>query len=292
MRWRPLYIKSARLKNAPPPIDNSNEKIDNSARIIYARHVKMSRTIFLGLVLALVACAPEPPTLTVSAAANLQPAFAELGAQFEKETGTRVVFNFGATGQLAQQIAQGAPVDLFAAADRATIDDLAARDFVLADTVRVYARGQIVLYTRADSAVEPRALADLTRPEIKRIAIANPQTAPYGAAARAALQNVGVWQAVEPKIIIAENIQQAQQYADTGNVDAAIIARALAIQSRHRWIPIPDDLYAPIDQALAVVKGTPNERAARAFAAFVLSPTGRAVLQKYGYTLPKLDTEN
>jgi len=244
----------------------------------------MMRWLIALILILLAACAPTPRALTVSAAANLQPAFAEIGAQFERQTGTRVIFNFGATGQLAQQIAQGAPVDLFAAADRATIDDLAARGFIMPDTVQVYARGQIVLYARKDAALP--SLADLARPEIKRIAIANPAIAPYGVAARAALQNAGVWSTVQPKIVIAENIQQTQQYADTGNVDAAIIARSLALDAKGRWSPIPENLYQPIDQALGVVKGAPNERDARAFAAFVTSPSGRAVLSKYGYGLP------
>ncbi|MDE3090674.1 MAG: molybdate ABC transporter substrate-binding protein [Chloroflexota bacterium] len=237
------------------------------------------------LLLFLPACAQEPRALTVSAAANLEPAFTELGAQFEKQTGTKVTFNFGATVQLAQQIAQGAPVDLFAAADRVTIDDLAARGIVIPETVQVYARGQIVLYTHADGPAL-QSLSDLTRSDIKRVAIANPERAPYGLAARQALQSAGLWTAIQPKVIIAENIQQTQQYADTGNVDAAIIALSLALISKGRWAAIPQNLYAPIDQALGVVKGAPNERDARMFAAFVTGSAGRAVLAKYGYGIP------
>lgn len=255
---------------------------------------------FIGIaIFILAACAPESqpstgsgqvpaggPGLIVSAAANLQPALDEIGAQFEKQTGTRVTFNFGSTGQLAQQIVQGAPVDLFAAADRETIDGLAARGFVIPDTVQLYARGQIALYTRSTSPLQLQSLADLARPEVKRVAIANPDRAPYGRAAREVLQNAGVWSAVESKIILAENIQQTQQYAETGNVDAAIIALSLAIGSKGRWVAIPQELYKPIDQALGVVKGTRNEREARAFAAFIVGPVGRAVFIRYGYSLP------
>jgi molybdate transport system substrate-binding protein len=243
------------------------------------------RHTLLALLFVLAACAPEPRAITVSAASNLQGAFTELAAQFERQTGTRIVFNFGATARLAQQIAQGAPVDLFAAADRAAVDDLAARGWLIPETVRNYTRGQIVLYARAD-APAPQSLNDLARADIKRIAIANPELAPYGRAAREALRNAGVLATIESKIIIAENIQQAQQYADTGNVDAAIIALALAVGSKGRWVIIPQELYTPIDQALGVVKSAKNERDARAFAAFVLSDAGRAVLAKYGYGLP------
>ena len=247
----------------------------------------MRTLIFLSAILTLAAaCSAPPQPLTVSAASNLQPAFTELGKQFEKQTSTPVTFNFGATGALAQQIAQGAPVDLFASADRLTVDDLTTRGLLLADTVQVYARGQIVLYTRGDNPIPPQSLPELTRADIKRIAIANPERAPYGHAAQESLQNLNLWNTLQSKIIIAENIQQTQQYADSGNVDAAIIARSLAVGAKGQWTPIPQELYKPIDQALGVVKGTKNERTARAFAAFVTSSAGRAVLIQYGYGLP------
>jgi molybdate transport system substrate-binding protein len=246
----------------------------------------MTRRLTWLVLIFLCACATAPRSITVSAAANLQPAFTEIGAAFEKQTGTHIVFNFGATGQLGQQIAQGAPVDLFAAADRATVDNLATRGFIISDTIQIYARGQIVLYTRADSTLQLQSTNDLTRPEIRRIAIANPETAPYGAAAREAMQNAGVWSAVQPKIVIAENIQQTQQFADTGNVDVAIIARSLTVGAQGKWTLIPDNLHKPIDQALGVVKGAKNESDARAFAQFVLSAAGRNILEKYGYAIP------
>ncbi|MCL4488261.1 MAG: molybdate ABC transporter substrate-binding protein [Chloroflexi bacterium] len=239
--------------------------------------------------LALAACSSPPRPLTVSAAANLQTAFTEIGAAFEKQNGTPVTLNYGATGSLAQQIIQGAPVDVFASADVATVDDLAKRGFIITDTVQIYARGQIVLYTRADNPIPLQSLSDLANADVKRIAIANPETAPYGHAARQALQNSKLWDGLQPKIVIAENIQQTQQYADSGNVDAAITARSLAVGSKGKWTEIPQGLYTPIDQALGVVKGRPNESTARAFAAFVTGPAGRAVLVKYGYGLPAVN---
>lgn len=233
------------------------------------------------------ACAPAPRILTVSAAADLQPAFTELGTQFEKDTGTRITFNFGSTGMLAQQIAQGAPVDLFAAANRSYVDDLAARGFVIPDTVQLYARGRITLWTRADSLLQIQSITDLARSDVKRVAIANPEHAPYGIAAREALQNGRVWTAVQPKLILAENVYQARQYANTGNVDAAIVALSLSIGSEGRWVSIPQELHNPIDQALGVVKGSRNEQDARAFATFVMSPAGSAVMVQYGFGLPE-----
>ena len=130
--------------------------------------------------------------LTISAASDLTYAFRELGQQFTAETGQPVVFNFGSTGQLSQQIEQGAPVDLFAAADVRFIDDLVRQGLVIVDTRQVYARGRIVLWQRADSALKLTQIGDLARTDVARIAIANPDHAPYGIAARQALQNAGI----------------------------------------------------------------------------------------------------
>ncbi len=231
------------------------------------------------------ALSPGQP-LTVSAAADTQPAFIELGNLFEKETGTRVTFNFGSTGQLAQQIAQGAPVDLIAAADRSFVNDLAARGHILPDTVQLYARGRITLWTREHSPLQLQSLDDLLRPDVRRIAIANPEHAPYGIAAREALQRAGVWESVQPKLIFGENVAQTKQYAETGNVDAAIIALSLSVGAKGQWLLIPQELHDPLDQALGVVRGAENEQAARDFVRFVGSPAGRQVMSKYGFVLP------
>lgn len=249
----------------------------------------MQKVIFFILLAHLISCAPVPApstTLTVSAAADLQLAFTEIGAQFEKESGTRVVFNFGSTGQLAQQIAQGAPVDLFAAANRAYVDDLAARGMILPNTAQLYARGRITLWTRADNPMRLQSLTDLAQPDIKRVAIANPEHAPYGIAAREALQNAGVWNVVQPKLVFGENVSQTKQFAETGNADAAIIALSLSVGLPGRWVLIPQELHTPLDQALGIVAGAKNEHAARAFIAFVGSPAGRATMVKYGFILP------
>jgi len=235
---------------------------------------------------------PAPVTLTVSAAADLTYAFGEIGKQFEAETGNKVVFNFGSTGQLAQQIEQGAPVDLFAAANVSYVDDLEQKGLVLPETKQLYARGRITLWTRTDSPQQITKVEDLTRPEITRIAIANPDHAPYGVAAREAMQAAGVWEAVQPKLVCGENVRQTLQYAETGNVDVAIVALSLSVPAAAsagqpgRWTLIPEDLHAPIDQALAVIRGTQHESAARAFAAFVNGSQGRPIMRKYGFVLP------
>ena len=244
------------------------------------------------LAFLLTGCRPAPVTLTVSAAADLTYAFQEIATQFEKETGHHVVFNFGSTGQLAQQIEQGAPVDVFAAANVSFVEELAQQGLVLPDTVQRYARGRITLWTRADSPLQITQVSDLARPDVVRVAIANPDHAPYGMAARQAMQAAGVWEAVQPKLVLGENVRQALQYAETGNVDVAIVALSLSVPAAAgpdgpgRWTLIPQELHAPIDQALAVIKGTAHEAEARAFAAFVNGPQGRPIMRKYGFVLP------
>lgn len=225
-------------------------------------------------------------TLTVSAAADLAPAFTEIGQAFTRETGIGVVFNFGSTGQLAQQIAHGAPVDLFAAANVAYVEELKQLDLILPDTQALYARGRITLWTRADSPLQLERIEDLAGPEVQRIAIANPDHAPYGVAAREALQSAGIWDAVQPKLVLGENVAQTLLYAESGNVDVAIVALSLSVNSTGRWVLIPQELHQPIDQALAVIRTTEHEAAARQFAAFINGPLGRPIMRRYGFVLP------
>ena len=227
-----------------------------------------------------------PVTLTVSAAADLTPAFEELGKLFTNETGIHVTFNFGSTGQLTQQIEQGAPVDLLAAANVSFVDQLERQDLILPDTKALYAQGRITLWTRSDSPLKLERVEDLAKPEVRRIAIANPEHAPYGEAARQALQSAGIWERVSPRLVFGENISQTLQYAETGNVDAAIVALSLSVNSKGRWLLISEQLHQPLNQALAVIRGTPHEAEARRFATFINSPQGRSVMRKYGFILP------
>ncbi len=230
---------------------------------------------------------PAPVTLTVSAASDLTSTFQEIGAAFEKETGDRVVFNFGSSGLLAQQIKQGAPVDVFASANVAFVEDLEKSGLIIPGTKAVYATGRAALWSREDSAFFPQTIQDLARPEVRKIAIASPETAPYGTAAKQALQSAGLWDNLQPKLVMGENVRHAFQYARTGNVDVAIVSLSLAMESgSHHWVLVPEDLHHPIDQALAVAKATHHEKEARRFAAFVDGREGRDILRKYGFTVP------
>jgi molybdate transport system substrate-binding protein len=230
---------------------------------------------------------PEQVTLTVSAASDLRFAFEELGKVFEEETGTKVSFNFGSTGHLAQQIEQGAPMDVFAAANVAFVDDLVQKGVIIPDTQTLYARGFVIMWTRDNSPLQFERLEDLLKPEVQRISIANPAHAPYGQAAQQALQTAGIWEEIQPKLVLGENVNQAFQFAQTGNVDVGIIALSLGIVAEGgRYTTIPQEMHNPIDQALGVVTATRYEKEARAFAEFVNGPIGRPIMEHYGFVLP------
>ena len=251
------------------------------------------------IVLGTASCRGSKPAtksepLKVAAAADLSFAFKDVGDAFEKKTGQKVVFSFGSTGLLAKQIAEGAPFDVFAAANVTFVDDVVKEGACYRDSTTTYARGHIVLWTATGAA--PASLEALKGGEYAKIAIANPEHAPYGKAAQQALQSSGVWGAVKPKIVYGENVQQTLQFAQSGNADVAIVALSLATVSGGAYTPIDPAAHDPIDQALVVCKGAaaqasgaPNEGAtssARAFTAFVGSPEGHALMRRYGFILP------
>jgi molybdate transport system substrate-binding protein len=253
----------------------------------------MARAILLLVGGALVSgCGPqegEEGALLVSAASDLRFAFAEVGEAFREETGHRVVFNYGSTGNLAQQIRRGAPADVFAAANQTFLDELVAEGLVLADTRALYARGFLVLWSRADMPVAVESMEELIDAGVRRVAIANPGHAPYGIAARQALEAAGVWDALGDRLILGEDVNQTFQYANTGNVDVAITALSLALAPQHRggrWAPVPSDLHDPIDQAMGVVASSRRPEAARAFVDFVTGSRGRPIMERYGFQLP------
>ena len=248
------------------------------------------KTFVLLLALVTGACSSDNSgaavSLTVSAAASLTFAFEEIAPLFERETGIKVVYNFGSSGQLARQIEQGAPVDLFASANLAYIEELEKQGLTLPQTRTLFARGHLILWCRADGPPQLHSLEDLLQPEIERFAMANPDYAPYGVAARQALRNTGLWEKLQPKLILGQHARQTLHYAESGNVDAALVARSLARQHEGRWIALDENLYTPIHQALALVASTVHPEAARRFAAFVTTPRAQTILHQYGFLPP------
>jgi molybdate transport system substrate-binding protein len=226
--------------------------------------------------------------LKVAAAADLEPAFKEIGELFRARTGRPVVFSFGSTGLLAKQILEGAPFDLFAAANVSFVDEVIAAKAGVADTRQLYARGQLAIWWRHDSgSAPPVSLADLASPRFRKVAIANPEHAPYGRAAKEALTTTGIWEAVRPKLVYGENVRQAMQFAATGNADVAVAALSLAQATPDGALLLVDPrLYAPLDQALVLCNRSANPAAGRLFIDTVLGAEGQAIMRRHGFNPP------
>lgn len=229
----------------------------------------------------------EPAEIVVSAAADLSPVLEELAPLFEKESGVVTKTNLGSTGQLMEQIASGAKVDVFLAASTAAIDQLEEKDLLIPGSSQIYGRGRLVMWTREGSAVSVKTLEDLMGPSVSRISIANPDHAPYGKAAREALESAGLWDQLQPKIVPGENVRQAFQFAETGNVDVGLVALSLVVKADGAYALVPEDLYKPIDQALAIITSSTHQSEAEQFVAFLTGQVGREILQEYGFVLPE-----
>ncbi|MCL4867738.1 MAG: molybdate ABC transporter substrate-binding protein [Anaerolineae bacterium] len=252
----------------------------------------MTRKVLLFVLLGLLAAcrsAQTPATsepLLVAAASDLQFAFTEVGQAFEAETGHKVIFTFGSTGNLTTQIENGAPFDILAAANVSFVDRLTAQGLTIPETQQLYAQGRIVLVVNRQSGVQATELTDLLDPAISRIAIANPTHAPYGLAAQEALEKVGVWATIQDKLVLGENVSQTLQFVQTGDAPVGIVALSIADVPEVTGTLLPAELHEPINQALAVIKSTPREEIARAFIAFVGSDQGREIMKRYGFLLP------
>jgi molybdate transport system substrate-binding protein len=228
------------------------------------------------------------PSLTVAAAADLRYAFEDISEAFEQDCNCKVVLTFGSSGQFATQIEQGLPVDVFASANTSYVDDLAQKGLILEGSKQLYAIGRIVLATPAGSTIDPVSLEVLRDPAIKRIAIANPDHAPYGVAAKEALLSSGLWDELQPKLVLGENASQTTEFVESGDADAGIIPLSLAIQREDsfRYALIDEGLHNRLEQAAAVVARSGEPELARRFIEFVNGPTGRPIMQRYGFVLP------
>jgi molybdate transport system substrate-binding protein len=227
----------------------------------------------------------------VAAAADLKFAMDELGAQYEKQSGKKISVIYGSSGNFFAQIQNGAPFDLFLSADIEYPRKLEAAGLAEAGTLYEYAVGRIVIWMPSDARVDLAKLGwkALLEPSVERIAIANPEHAPYGRAAVAALRKVGVYEQVRTRLVYGENIAQAAQFVASGSAQAGIIASSLAVsppmRDGKRW-EIPAEMYPPIEQAAVILKNAKNKDGARALLAFLKSDTGRKILETYGFTQP------
>jgi molybdate transport system substrate-binding protein len=229
---------------------------------------------------------PDHPELVVAAAANLTEAFAEIGPRFTSKTGVRVVFSFGATADLAKQIENGAPFDVFASADAGHVDQLEQRGLIAPGSRALYARGRLVMWLPSGSSLKVAKISDITAKDFERIAIAKPDIAPYGEAAVESLRALGIWSQVESRVIYAQNVSQAKQYASTGNAEVAFIPLALVKPGEGTYIEVPEESHKPIDQALGIVNDSQKQGEAWKFLEFLLGKEGQDLLSKYGYGKP------
>jgi molybdate transport system substrate-binding protein len=243
------------------------------------------------LILFVTATQARAQNAKVAAAADLQFAMAELASQFEKQSGTKLDVTYGSSGNFFTQIQNSAPFDLFFSADSAYPKKLETAGLAEPGTLSEYAVGRIVIWAPEGTGIDVakdnwNALLD---ERVKKIAIANPQHAPYGKAAMAALKKKGIYEQVKAKLVYGENISQAAQFVQSGNAQAGIVALSLAIspamKSGNKW-EIPQDMYPPINQAVVLLKASKNKDAARKFLEFVKSPAGREILEQFGFKIP------
>jgi molybdate transport system substrate-binding protein len=231
--------------------------------------------------------------LRLAAASDLQLVLPKLLDRFQARTGIATSPPvFLASGQLAQQIAQGAPFDVFLSANESFVRDLAAGGLIRPESVHPYARGSLVLAVYHENGEQIRTLADLAAPAVRKIALANPATAPYGKAGQQALERAGLWARLQAKIVLAESVRQALLYAQKGDAEAALVGRALATVPGIRVIELDPGLYDPIVQALGIVATTPRPTDAEAFVQFILGAEGQAILQEFGFKPAATPTDN
>ena len=246
--------------------------------------------MLLVLAAAQIACAQQNTTLRIAAAADLQPVLPPIIEQFEKQTHQKVDASYASSATLATQILNGGPFDLFLAADLSFPQKVIAAG--LADSAEPipYARGTLVLWARNDSAVQPLSLDSLRNPSLKTVAVANAEHAPYGRAARAAIEKLGLADTLKAKLVVAENIAQTAQYADSGNAQAGLISLTSALTPRLRadgkYIELPADAYPPIMQGAVVIKQESSANEAHQFLNFLLSPSIRKQLSEQGLKAP------
>lgn len=222
------------------------------------------------------------PRLTIAAAANLTDVAQVLGTPFESATGIHPIFSFGSTAQLTQQIENGAPFDVFLAADAEHVQELDRKGLLAPGSRAAYANGVLALW--APSAATPvKRIDDLVLPEVRVIAVAKPELAPYGEASMEALRAAGILDRVKAKIVYSDNISMAKQYGATGNADAVFTAYSLVMKESGKVIRVDEKLHRPITQELGIIAASPHKAEAARFTDFVLRGNGRAILSESGY---------
>lgn len=230
--------------------------------------------------------------ITIAAASDLHFAFKELIPEFEQATGTRVNISLGSSGNFFAQIQHGAPFDLYFSADISYPQKLEAAGLTVPDSLSRYAVGRIVLWTRLDSLLSvTEGLQVLRHRAVRKIAIANPKHAPYGRAAVAAMKYFNLYDGVNDRLVLGENVSQAAQFVESGAADLGIIAlslaRAPALKDQGTYWEIPAEAYPPLEQGVVILRSSTRQEQAKQFLAFMQSPQGQAIMMRYGFVVPE-----
>ena len=249
------------------------------------------------LLLATFVCSWYPSSagadeIKIAAASDLTFAFTDVAARFQKQTGATVKLTYGSSGNFFAQIQNGAPFDLFFSADLGYPQKLAAAGLTEPGTIYKYASGKLVMWAPNSSKLDlSRGLATLLDPGIRKVAIANPEHAPYGVAAVAAMRNAAVYDQVRSKLVLGENISQTAQFVQSGNADIGLLALSLALapamKDRGRFVEIPVSEYPPLIQAAVILKSSHNKELAKRFLKFLKEPGTIALMEQYGFAIPK-----
>jgi molybdate transport system substrate-binding protein len=258
--------------------------------------VKKPSRCIVTVVSLLLACEfAAAQSLTVAAASDLQSALPDIAARFEKDTGQHIGLIFGSSGNFFTQIQNGAPFDVFLSADIDYPKRLEQSGQAERGTLYEYATGRLVLWTRKDSGIDVRpGLRVLIDDRVRRVAIANPEHAPYGRAAVAALRHEDLYERVRAKFVLGENISQAAQFAESGSADAGVLALSLALspalQGSGTYVELPESWYPPIEQAAVVLASSRQKPLARQFVESLKNPESVRILQSYGFAMPRTTT--
>jgi molybdate transport system substrate-binding protein len=248
----------------------------------------LSTVVILLTLLTPVRAATEE--ITVAAASDLTFVFPEVAAKFQKKTGNSVKFAFGSSGNFLSQIQNGAPFDMFFSADIGYPKKLEAAGLVEPGSLYEYAIGKLVLWVPSASTLDlKRGLAVLTDPGVHKIAIANPEHAPYGRAAVAAMKHESVYDQVSSKLVMGENIAQTAQFVQSGSADIGLLALSLAVapslKDKGRYELVPTSDYPPIEQAAVIIKSSKKKQTAEQFLAFIKKPAIVSLMSDYGFTV-------
>jgi molybdate transport system substrate-binding protein len=227
--------------------------------------------------------------LTVHAAASLTDAMKEIGAAYEKESGDKVQFNFGASSMLARQIEEGAPADLFLSADEAKMDGLEKKGLLLTGTRRSLLSNSLVIVVAVDAKLVPKSASDLTKPEYKKIALGEPQTVPAGIYAREYLQKLGLWDAINGKVVPAESVRAALAAVESGNVEAGFVYKTDALISKkvRTAVEVSAADGPKISYPMAVLQSSQQPERARKLEEYLAGPAARQVFEKFGFIVAK-----